>query len=544
MFTLNKTLILLFSLVFVGCSSDYKITQKVEKTEPGVEIPEIEVDPVSHSFGALSAGTETQNTIITIKNLGNGNLNIDNIYLHSGSSNFSLTSIPSGEIEPNSEKYIIVSYSPGTYETNSDTISILSNDEDEPNVLVTLDGSGDAPIITVTHDYYDFGTVYLGCDDTLEIEVGNIGNSNLIISDLEYFSSIPDDFSMQEYEPSHGILPITVAPGATIDLHVDYVPLDSLDDSAYIEITSNDPASPTAWADHDALGDYEAWVLDSFTQDGDATVDILFVVDNSGSMSSNQTNLKNNFDDFMAVFVSAGVDYQVAIITTDQSDFVGDVITPATPDPVTEFGNQIDLVGYSGYAIEKGLWFAYESTISGDASSTSSTGFLREPARLVVVYVSDEPDASTSLTYSGGSTTMTPSDYSASLLSLKSSPSLVVAHAVAGDHPSGCSGNGHAQFGDGYYDVVNDLGGTFMSICAEDWSVTMDTLARESMAELSFSLTGDPVEDTISVTVDSYTSTDWTYDSTLNSVVFTTAPSNGSTIDITYAIWAECDSAK
>ncbi len=360
---------------------------------------------MSHSFGALSAGSETQDTIITIKNLGNGNLDIDNIYLHSGSSNFSLTSIPSGEIEPNSEKYIIVSYSPGTYETNSDTISILSNDEDEPIVLVTLDGSGDAPVIIVTPDYYDFGTIYLGCDDTLEIEVGNIGNSNLIISDLEYFASIPDDFSMQEYENSHGQLPITIAPGTTIDLHVDYLPLDELDDSAYIEITSNDPAAPTAWADHDALGDYESWILDSFTQDGDATVDILFVVDNSGSMSSNQSNLKNNFDDFMAVFVSAGVDYQVGIITTDQSEFIGDIITPLTSDPVTEFGNQIDLVGYSGSAIEKGLWYAYESTTTGDASSSSSAGFLRESARLVLVYISDEPDASTSSAYGGGSST-------------------------------------------------------------------------------------------------------------------------------------------
>ena len=136
---------------------------------------------------------------------------------------------------------------------------------------------------------------------------------------------------------------------------------------------------------------------------------------------------------------------------------------------------------------------------------------------------------------------MTPSDYSASLLSLKTSSGLVVAHAVAGDYPSGCSGNGHATFGDGYYDVVNDLGGTFMSICAEDWSVTMDTLARESMAQHLFNLTDNPIEDTISATVDGYVSTDWSYDSSLNAVIFSVAPADGSIIEIEYAIWPECD---
>ena len=80
-----------------------------------------------------------------------------------------------------------------------------------------------------------------------------------------------------------------------------------------------------------------------------------------------------------------------------------------------------------------------------------------------------------------------------------------------------------------------------MSICAEDWSVTMDTLARESMAQFSFSLTDSPIEDTITVTVDSYVSIDWTYDSTLNAVVFNSAPSDGAAIEVTYAVWAECE---
>ena len=540
-YMLNRIFIVILSIFCYACTSDYKITKPAVENEPGVVSPEIDVDPTYHDYGALSAGSETQNVIINIENIGNDDLDISDVYLNSSVSNFSLVSIPIGIIEPSDSAELVVSYSPGTYETNHETVSIVSNDDDEPIVNVILDGSGDAPVITVTPDYYDFGSIYLGCDDTMSVEVGNIGNSNLIISDIEFFASLPVDFSMQDYESDWGTLPIVVAPGDTIDLNIDYLPLDTHDDAGYLEIYSNDPATPTAYADQDALGDIEAWIFDSFIQDGTVDVDILFVIDNSGSMGSNQTNIKNNFDTFMNTFAAAGVSFQVALITTDSASFVGDIITNSTVDPVTEFNDQIDSIGTRGSAHEKGLWYAYESTTTGDASPGSATGFQRHDARLVVVYVSDEPDFSHYAYGSGGSTTMMPGDYSASLLSLKSSSDLVVAHAIAGDYPSGCTTNGSAQFGEGYYDVVNDLGGTFMSICASDWSVTMDTLARESLAQLGFALSDTPIEETIEVSVDGALSSDWAYESSSNTVVFTTAPPDGSTVGINYAIWSDCD---
>lgn len=537
MSTWNKLIFSTLFFVISGCSSDYGMTKKRIEADPGVTAPEIEVDPTYHDYGALSAGSETQEVIINIENIGNGDLDISDIYLHNGG-NFAIIAMPTGIVEPSSSAELIVSYSPTTYETNYETVSIVSNDEDEPIVNILLDGSGDAPVITVTPSYYDFGDVYIGCDDTLPIEVGNIGNSNLIISDIEFFASLPVDFSIQDYEQSWGTLPITIAPGDTIDLNVDYIPLDDLDDAAYVEITSNDPATPVAGADQDGFGDVEAWVTDTFIQDGTVDVDILFVIDNSGSMGSNQTNMQNNFDAFMNAFNAAGVSYQIALITTDDSSFVGSIITNSTADPVTEFNNQVDSIGTRGSAYEKGLWYAYESTTTGDASPGSSTGFFRSHARLVVVYVSDEGDYSHQTHGGGGSTTMMPTDYVSSLRSLKSSTDLVIAHAIAGDYPSGCTTNGGAQFGDGYYDVVSDLGGTFMSICASDWSTTMDTLARESLAQLGFALSDTPIEETIEVSVDGVISTDWSYDSSTNSVIFTTAPADGSTVNIDYGIWA------
>ena len=77
-----------------------------------------------------------------------------------------------------------------------------------------------------------------------------------------------------------------------------------------------------------------------------------------------------------------------------------------------------------------------------------------------------------------------------------------------------------------------------MSICASDWSVTMDTLARESIALSMFPLSSAPVEDTIIVSVDGVLSSDWIYDSGTNSVAFTIPPTDGSSINIEYAVWS------
>ena len=533
---MEKILVSLLAFICITGCSDYKI-----RTIPVYE-PNIVVTPEEHDFGALHGGVETEEVDVIVTNTGNDDLLIDNVYLV-GPADISFSPMLPSLMEPGRQEVLTVTYAPESFQTDSAYLYISSNDPDTQLIEIPLLGQGDAPVIDVAPSLHDFFTVFLGCDDEIDVTISNIGNANLEISDVEYFASMPADFLLSDYEDIYGTLPWTLAPSDAINLSVGYTPSDLQDDEGYIEITSNDPVSPIEIADQMGMGDYEAIVTDEFDQDGNAKSDILFVIDNSGSMTSNQTNFKDNFDSFMTVFETAGVDYQIAFITTDDASIVnGKIVTPADADPVGEVNTIIDDIGTHGYAIEKGLWFSYAATDSGgDAAPDGTTGFFRTDAKLVIIYVSDEPDGSTSTSYGSGSTTMAPSDYSAHFLSLKSSPELVVAHAVAGDYPSGCTSNGGAQFGDGYYDVVNDLGGTFMSICAEDFGAQMDTLARESMAITVFYLNNTPIESTISVEVDSTVVTGWSYDPVINAIVFDAAPTDGSEIEVTYAIWAECD---
>jgi len=177
---------------------------------------------------------------------------------------------------------------------------------------------------------------------------------------------------------------------------------------------------------------------------------------------------------------------------------------------------------------------SYEATQSGGDASPGSA-FLRADSRLVIIYVSDERDGSS--TYSS----MVPTDYANHLLTLKAMADQLSVNAVAGDHPNGCSPP-YAQHGAGYYEVVQQLGGTFMSICATDYGLQMDTLARDSILRSAFELSEIPLEESIIVTVDGYVTSDWTYNATENAIYFNlnAIPATESEIYIEYALLDDC----
>lgn len=171
-------------------------------------------------------------------------------------------------------------------------------------------------------------------------------------------------------------------------------------------------------------------------------VDILFVVDNSGSMAEEQANLARNFEQFINELSSSkGNDYRLAIVTTDVdsrgrdgSELTGQVAASfrtAAPFglisndtsqcmPIADIKHgcfrgsdantrvitsamtqqqQIDtfkanvLVGTCGSGLEQGLE-AMKLALSRPSNDCPGQGeFLRPEANLVVVIVSDEEDS-------------------------------------------------------------------------------------------------------------------------------------------------------
>ena len=511
------------TMLMLSCS-DYQLHKRVDRA------PDIHASPGTHDYGFLNAAGDSSSIEVLISNVGNETLEISDVFLSYGGEHFTLGEVEEKSLEPDEMTTLSIIYDPSTYETNYDEIVIISNDPDEHRITIPVSGAGDAPVIKVKPKDYNFGTIWLGCEDEKIIEVVNEGNVELQIFDIDYYATLPVDMYPEDFDTIFGTYPITIAPGESIEIGLNYVPLDISDDEGYFIFTSNDPLNPSVTSKQSGIGEITRIRNDTFTQDTLIPVDVLFVVDNSGSMGVNQTHLAINFDIFMNAFVSSGVDFNMAFITTDSSEFVGDIITRTTPDPVGEAIFQISSIGTRGHSHEKGIEMSYSSVQVGSAAGPGGE-FLRDDAKLVIVYVTDEDDFSN---------TVTPILAEAYFRSLKAGTDMIVAHAVAGDIPYGCTGNGGAQPGFKYSELVGRFAGTYLSICSADWGTPMETLARDSITEDAFHLTEKPIESTIEVYVNGVRYYDWVYDPSAGSIVFSIPPYEGSNIEVSYGVWATC----
>ena len=557
---MSRILYVLSLVLLTGCS-DYKIhTLNDDVSEPGDIIvdsaepePEPEPEPdtappepdpvypdidVSHTlidFGNLNALGDVKTELVTVKNVGDANLNVTNLRLNIGSGVYTLTPLGSTTLAPAQQSDFSVSYDPVTYETNTDSVTITSNDPDEPTVTIPIAGNGSAPVIEIDPYYHDFGLTLIGCDDEKEVVISNIGNVDLVVTSLDFYVTYPAELEITLHEELNGPLPWIIPPATSKNVMVGHEPYDELTDSGFIEVSSNDPITPMARADQIADGDFALDLIDDFEQDEVTSADILFVIDNSGSMGVWQTALTDNFSAFIGVFAVTGVDYQIAVITTDDATFQGPILSDTTPDLEAEFTSQA-IAGTYGSSMEKGLHYAELATMPGGDAAPGST-FLRVDAKFIIIFVSDEKDWSSK----------TDLEYVTHFKSLKVTDSMAVTHAVVGDEPSGCSSSttswARADYGEGYIEVSDLMGGEFVSLCAEDWGAELEGLAHDSILNRSFELTDIPYEETIVVEVDGSEVTDWTYNDIENSVDFmgSYVPEAGTEIEISYSVLADCD---
>ena len=524
-------------VVLLAACSDYNITKIAEENPAPAENPDIQVDPTFINFGSLDADGDSTTEIVTITNNGTDALDITSIQLDIASSVFTVSSlIGDDSLEPDETATFTVTYNPETYETNSNYVSIFSNDPNDYDVPVTLLGDGSAPVISIEPESFDFESVLVGCEESLDVTITNIGDVELVIDQIDYFVTYPADFAIENYEDTYGTLPWILAPGDIVILQVYYYPTDVDVDAGVIEVHSNDPHTPIADADQTAGGSYSSTYEETFNQEEIDAVDILFVVDNSCSMNDKQTQLANNFDTFMNVFDSSGIDYHIGFVTTDSSSARGALITTATTDPITEVAQIIDDIGTHGSSVERGLHYSYYALQTGYDFGPGSD-FWRTDSKLIIIYVSDEDDSSSGIT---------PTSIKSYTVATKGGADYVTAHAVAGDYPGGCTTNGGGQEAFEYYTVVSYLNGVFLSICEDDWGTPLETLANESILKSSFTLTQIPVEETIAVTVNGTTSTEWAYDSSTNAISFNEGhtPDAGASIYVSYSPIYDCPEEK
>ncbi len=334
---------------------------------------------------------------------------------------------------------------------------------------------------------------------------------------------------------------------------------------------------------------------DSFQQSAGMVndkIDILWVIDNSGSMESSQTNLSSNFGSFISGFAAKGLDYKMAFTTTDayrySASFANNtncarfrdrvlssscnnvggfsasgfkILTPSVPGPaqLSSVFAQNANTGIFGSGDER----AFSSMMSAlNHSVNASDAFLRADSFFAVIIVSDEDDFSHNGTSNKG---VYPPNYA--------DPALhpVSQYVTELDTITGTSGDnrrysvnaitildetcradlntsfGGRQIGVRYGQLVDSTGGMKTSLCG-NFATDLTAIADELITNATqFFLSRIPKPETIVVIVNGNTiparatnplaDGGWEYDATKNSVKFygsNYVPSTGAVISVNY----------
>lgn len=268
-------------------------------------------------------------------------------------------------------------------------------------------------------------------------------------------------------------------------------------------------------------------------------LDLLFVVDNSGSMAEEQANLARSFDSFIGQFADRNLNFHIGIISTDttptslsgwwtgtrsigggcapayQGIFNGGpstlltknssytFLTPLIPGYVDQFKSNVQL-GTCGSGAESGVLSAYNFLAPANlASGGYNEGFVRPDGYLDVIFISDEDESVSSddTRYVKQFPTQRAArvdNFKNRLLALKPEhPELLRVDAIVAPSQALCptvyNNAGVSGVGEVYMELANDFNGKTSNIC-QDFSSDLVNIGTQILTFLTrFPLLQPPV---------------------------------------------------
>lgn len=289
------------------------------------------------------------------------------------------------------------------------------------------------------------------------------------------------------------------------------------------------------FSDPDEVVPDPVWVEERLSQTAAPAVDVLFVVDGTGSMGDELAAISTRAGTFIESLDGLGLAWQVGVTTTDPDDG-GElqgrpwIITPATPAPAEALSLILEL-GATHAPPSAGLDAA---AVAIATDTEANIGFRRNDAALHVLFLSDDDDQSGAVLGV---------DPVAGFLSILASESARTgfparASAIVGDVPSGCDGGtGTAGPGTRYVAVATASGGTVTSVCNVDFSAAALALAETAVDWPSeFALQAVPVEGSVTVVIDDVRNEAFTVKRDVPSIVFAVPPPAGAIIRVRYEV--------
>ncbi|MBD89203.1 MAG: hypothetical protein CL940_02560 [Deltaproteobacteria bacterium] len=349
-----------------------------------------------------------------------------------------------------------------------------------------LFGDSGIPHLNIYPDTIDFGYVALGCQSpTIMVSLLSSGPVPVTVTQI-LETNCTDEFDLSELPET----PLEIPVGQGVGFSPAFTPASTGERLCEVKVMSTDPDLPAQMVEVRAEGVQDVLVVDYFEGKSVQEVDVLFVVDDSGSMMEEQTNLSANFESFINVALAWNADYRIGVTTTDMDNIKGSlqgippVVTP-DDDVQTFIGNV--LVGTTGSGTEQGMLAAQEAVYG------SFKPYIRQDAQLVVIFVSDEEDQSPGMEI----------NYLDAFVDAKNGQlDKFLAFSIVGD-PGGCnSAAGNADAGMRYIKVSELSGGAWASICNESFAEALTEFGEGTFGpKTSFPLGGFPKSNTVTVLV-------------------------------------------
>lgn len=285
----------------------------------------------------------------------------------------------------------------------------------------------------------------------------------------------------------------------------------------------------------------------------DSKYDILWVFDNSGSMTTRRQFVVDNMQNFLTILNSRkAVDFQMAVTTTDMFSNNGDLIaapsglkvvkSATSSNPVADFASIVGNISDSATSFwEQGLESAYQ------AVKNHKSQFSRNGVPLIVIVLTDEEDYSCQDHCFGAEPENNPSDvvfdvsrYSDYFATVKDSErSNVFFFPIVGLNTTDCA---VASPGLRYVTVQEALGSPSVSgsICSSKLGESYEQIARiisdrGMVFKLSQKASGSAIKLYVDAKFVPYDPANYIYDAESNSIIFTGAvPKTGAVIEVTY----------
>jgi hypothetical protein len=210
---------------------------------------------------------------------------------------------------------------------------------------------------------------------------------------------------------------------------------------------------------------------DVTTQVANKALDVLVVVDNSGSMVEEQKNLSTKLAPLIEKVADA--DWQIGIVTTDPRDgCLQELVKKSDPNAASKFEKAIVNAGINGSGNEQGIYQAVRALNDG----CTRTRWLREQSTVAVLIVADEDNCSDGNDCRGQAHAS--ADYL--LDHLRSIRQVGVTARVYGIfwHPNDVCSTGYNR-ANIYNRAVEQASGTYGSICSSDYTPTLQKISAD-----------------------------------------------------------------